>query len=134
MTPEAIKKVHGILNQYVEDPNQLAKWFGMYMTRPKYQEEESSGPSYSLEDLRVHVSGGGVLFRNEGSRYAYQERGQEFWLFVDGRCYPCCGSQADLVKTLCAERTIGPALGLQSEDHLQLLLDLLNHGSLYLSD
>lgn len=134
MTPEALKKVHGIVNQYVEDTDQLAEWFGRYMTRPKYQEEETSSHSYDLEDLRTHLAAGGRLIRNEGSRYAYQERGQKFWLFVDGRCYSCSKTQADLVKALCAERTIGPALCLQSEDHLQLLVDLLNHGSLYLPD
>ncbi len=39
----------------------------------------------------------------------------------------------DLVKILCAERTFSN-LCEQSEERDSLLLDLLNHGSLYLSD
>ena len=134
MTPDAIKKVHAIVNQYLEGPDQLADWFGRYMTRSKYPEQETSSHLYDLKELRAHLLASGTLLRNEGSRYAYQERGQELWLFVDGRRFTCRHTHARLVKTLCAERTIKPDLSLQSEDHLQLLLDLLNHGSLYLSD
>jgi len=134
MTPAALNKIHRILSQYVEDKAILAEWFGRYMTEPKYRESETNSETYRLEDLRKHVSAGGILKRNEGSRFTFQEHGREFWLFVDGRCYHCPETQTDLVKKLCAERTLDPDMCLQTEGHLNLLLDLLNHGSLYLSD
>ncbi len=72
--------------------------------------------------------------RNEGSRFAFQEHGKNLWLFFDGRQYTCRESLADLVKTLCAERIIGSDQFGSSEDHDALVLDLLNQGSLYLSE
>ena len=47
----------------------------------------------------------GQLIKNEGSRFAFQEYGKNFWLFVDGRQYTCSEAAGELVKTLCAERT-----------------------------
>ncbi|MDH5564981.1 MAG: cupin domain-containing protein [Nitrospirota bacterium] len=134
ITAEAVKKVQKILTQYVEDYDKLAQWFGCYMTAPKYQEEEPAQEEYHLEDVRRHLASGGRLFRNEGSRFAFQEHGENLWLFVDGRQYICTALMTDLVKTLCAERMIGSNLCVPSEGHDSLLLDLLTHGSLYLSD
>jgi 50S ribosomal protein L16 3-hydroxylase len=129
-----VKKVQKILSQYVEDYDKLAQWFGCYMTAPKYQEEEPAQEEYRLEDVRHHLASGGRLIRNEGSRFAFQEHGENLWLFVDGRQYICTALMTDLVKTLCAERMIGSNLCVPSEGHDSLLLDLLTHGSLYLSD
>jgi 50S ribosomal protein L16 3-hydroxylase len=133
ITPEAVKKVQKILTQYVEDQDSLAQWFGRYMTAPKYLDEETEQEEHRLEDVRQHLAAGGTLIRNEGSRFAFQEHGKGLWLFVDGRQYTCGEAVTDLVKTLCAERTFSNICG-QSEEHDSLLLDLLNHGSLYLSD
>ena len=134
ITSEAVNKVERIFTQYVEDHEKLAQWFGCYMTTPKYQEEEPTQEEYRLADVRNHLAAGGTLIRNEGSRFAFQEHGKNVWLFVDGRQYTCSARMADLVKTLCAERMIGSDLCVSSEGHDSLVLDLLSHGSLYLSD
>jgi len=55
------------------------------------------------------------------------------WLFVDGRQYICGELIADLAKALCSQRMIGADLYVLSEGHDSLILDLLNHGNLYLS-
>jgi len=133
ITSEAVKKVQKILTQYVEDQDNLAQWFGRYMTSPKYLDEEPTLEEHRLEDVRQHLAAGGTLVKNEGSRFAFQEHGGNLWLFVDGRQYTCCEAVTELVKTLCAERTFSNLCG-QSEEHDSLLLDLLNNGSLYLSD
>jgi 50S ribosomal protein L16 3-hydroxylase len=134
MTAEALEAVHRILRQYVDDQDLLAEWFGRFMTMPKYQEEETEVDTYRLEDVRAYASAGKLLTRNEGSRFAFQEHGRETWLFVDGRRYPCGEAQADLVRKLCADLTVDPETFSHIEDNLQLLVDLLNHGSLYLPD
>jgi 50S ribosomal protein L16 3-hydroxylase len=133
ITSEAVKKVQKILTQYVEDQDSLAQWFGRYMTSPKYLDEEPTQEEHRLGDVRQHLAAGGKLIRNEGSRFAFQEHGKNFWLFVDGRQYTCSEALTELVETLCAERTFFNICG-QAEEHDSLLLDLLNHGSLYLSD
>ena len=133
ITSEAVKKVQKILTQYVEDQNSLAQWFGRYMTSPKYLDEEPTLEEHRLVDVHNHLAAGGKLIRNEGSRFAFQEHGEKFWLFVDGRQYIFSENLAELVKILCAERTFSNLFG-QSEEHDSLIVDLLNHGSLYLSD
>ncbi|MGP0593902.1 JmjC domain-containing protein [Nitrospira sp. T9] len=133
ITSEAVRKVQRIFTRYVEDEAQLAQWFGCYMTSPKYQDEETTPEEHRPEDVRTHLLEGGKLVRNEGSRFAFHEHGQNIWLFVDGRQYTCSGLMTDLVKTLCAERQIGSEHYVSSEGHDSLLLDLLSHGSLYLS-
>ncbi len=134
LTAEALQTAHRILRRYVDDQDRLADWFGRYMTVPKYQQEESDVETYGLQDVRRHASAGRLLARNEGSRFAFQEHGSEIWLFVDGRRYTCPDIQTALVKTLCADLTIDPAAFLHTEGNLQLLVDLLNHGSLYLAE
>ena len=133
ITSEAVQNVQKILTQYVEDRNSLAQWFGRYMTSPKYQDEETTLEEHRLDDVRQHLAAGGTLIRNEGSRFAFQEHEKNLWLFVDGRQYTCSESVVDLVKTLCVERTFSDFCG-ESEEHDSLVLDLLNHGSLYLSE
>ncbi len=104
------------------------------MTSPKYQDEEATPKEHGLEDVRTHLAEGGKLVRNEGSRFAFHEHGKNIWLFVDGRQYTCSWVMSDLVKTLCAGRQIGSDQYVWSEGHDSLLLDLLSHGSVYLSD
>ncbi|GJL65987.1 MAG: cupin [Nitrospirales bacterium] len=132
LPPESVEKVHHILKQYLEDKDLLAEWFGRFITAPKYPEEESEPEAYRLDDLRAHMANGGLLKRNEGSRMVFQERECEVALFVDGRHRRCSIAQVDLVKILCAKLTIDPCEYDQSDAALQLLVDLLNQGSLYL--
>lgn len=131
MTAGALQAVHRILRQYADDPDLLAEWFGRYMTLPKYQEEGPDVEMYDLEDVRARVSAGKRLMRNEGSRFAFQEHGREIWLFVDGRRYQGSGVEADLVRILCANLILDPEAFSHMEGNLQLLVDLLNRGSLY---
>ncbi len=133
ITSEAVKNVQKILRQYVEDHDSLAQWFGRYMTSPKYADDETTKEAYVLEDVHTHFASGGTFIKNEGSRFAYQEQGKYLWLFVDGRRYTCSEAMTDLVQTLCAERTLSNVCR-QSEEHDSLILDLLNQGSVYLSE
>lgn len=134
ITPAALDKAQEILRLYVEDKEKVAEWFGRSVTIPKYREEEPTQETYSLDDLRAHLSGGGVICRNEGSRFAFQEQETEIWLFVDGRFFRRSRTQADLIKILCAKREIGPEQLPKADEDLSLLLDLLNHGNLYFPD
>ena len=104
------------------------------MTSSKYLDEETAHEEYCLEDVRTHLSAGRKLLRNEEDCPAFQEYGKKLWLFVDGRQYTYNDSVTEQVKTLCPERIITPEVCVALEGHDSLLLDLLNHGSVYLSD
>ncbi len=133
MTPDAVKNVQKILSHYIDDFENVAQWFGRYMTAPKYHDDETNHEHHDLPEVRQYLRTGRKLIKNEGSRYAFQEHGMNWWLFVDGRHYTCHESMADLVQALCTERTFSDVLG-HTEEQDSLILDLLNHGSLYLSD
>ncbi len=133
ITPAAVKKIQNILTEYVKDQDRLSEWFGCYITAPKYQDEDSTKEEYCIEDVQQSLAEGGMLTKNEGSRFAFQDHGKSLWLFVDGRQYACSPTMVDLVKTLCAERTFRLGFG-QSEEQDSLILDLLNMGSLYITD
>ena len=132
LTPEALENVHQIVRQHLEDKDVLTDWFGRFITAQKYPDEESTLQVVQLEDLRAHIVAGGILQRNEGSKFAFHERDHELFLFADGHQYQCSSDQAELVYLLCANLTINPHSYHQSDVHLQLLVDLLNQESLYL--
>lgn len=132
--PEALEQVYQILRQYVDDSQNLAKWFGQYMTSPKYPEIESLPEPIDTQYVNEYLAEGRKLLRNEGSRFAYVEQSGNCWLFVDGRVYDCEGEQVDLVKHVCAVRTLDPAVWMNSEANKNLILDLLGYESLYWSD
>ncbi|MDT7044053.1 cupin domain-containing protein [Candidatus Nitronereus thalassa] len=134
ISPEAINQAHQILRQYIEDKDKVAEWFGRSVTIPKYQEEEPTREMYSLKDLQTHLSGGEALLRNEGSRFAFQEHGEEILVFVDGRCFRRPRSQADFVASICAQRVIRFTHLSNTKEDLPFLLELVNHGSLYFPD
>ncbi|WP_447968694.1 JmjC domain-containing protein [Nitrospira sp. M1] len=131
VTPDALQNVHRIVKQYLEDKDLLAEWFGRFITAQKYPDETNVSAVYRLEDLRAHIAKGGMLKRNEGTRMVFQDRGPVVWLFVDAHRYECGRHQAELVHALCTDLTINPGQYQQSDEHLQLLVDLLNQGSLY---
>jgi len=131
ITPAALKKAQNILRQYVEDNEKIAEWFGRSVTIPKYDEEPTSSEFQNLNELRTRLSEHGMLVRNEGSRFAYQEHGPEVWFFADGHCHRCSRDQSDLVKQLCAERLLDAKKFVDSDDDLRVLQNLLDQGSLY---
>lgn len=137
--PEVIERVRAALLARLDDRDSLAAWFGRHVTEPKSDTlldppEEEIGP----DGVRRALADGATLCRNEGSRFAYQERrGGGMRLFVDGVGYLCAGAAADLARLLCAETELPAARlkGLATDAHvLALLGDLVDRGSLYLDD
>ncbi len=134
ISSEALEQVHRILRQYVDDRPKVSCWFGQFMTSPKYPEFEHATPASDAENFRRRLEEGKALFRNEGSRFAFYERDDERWFFVDGRTYSWDAEQGSLIQQLCGQRTLNPATFANSEANLELLQDLVHHGSLYFPD
>ncbi len=132
--PEALEQVHRILRHYVDDSQSLAKWFGQYMTSPKYPTMELVSEAIDTHDVEKHLAEGRHLSKNEGSRFAYIEQGGNRWLFVDGRVYGCHCEQTELVKRLCEDRTLDPSLWVNVKSNKDLIVNLVLNGSLYWSD
>lgn len=137
ITPAAVERIRALIMKRLDDPDSLAAWFGKHVTEPKYEyfpipAETPLGP----EGVRRALAEGADLRRNEGSRFAFQERtGGGIRLFVDGEGFLCAGAAAELGRLLCAETYIeGDRLreSVRDAHALGLLAQLHDRGSLNL--
>ncbi len=143
ITQQALDKIQLILRKYTEDKELISQWFGRFVTTSKYQqadplESEDSENTYSIEDLKLHLASGGILLRNESSRFAFEVKGNENILFVDGSCINSGDRDSndvnELIETLCTDIELSDESFLQTDDNLNLLIELLKRGAIYLTE
>jgi 50S ribosomal protein L16 3-hydroxylase len=143
ITAQTLEKIQLILRKYTDDKELISNWFGRYITMPKYQqpepqESEESENTYSIADIKLHLASGGILVRNESSRFAFEVKGDKKILFVDGFCFDPgvedINDENKLIETLCAEIELSDESFDQSDDNLNLLLKLLQCGAIYLAE
>ncbi|MDB4806741.1 cupin domain-containing protein [Pseudomonadales bacterium] len=158
ISSQALKSIQQILSHYANDETMIGNWFGKHVTTPKYQIaddselniEDTEHEDYSLDELEHHLMNGGIIQKNESSRFAYiagenndvilsgndakPSGTANHILFVDGNQIPTHANNNALVELL------GQALMLDKNhvevtaSNMGLLLSLLNHGALYLAE
>lgn len=139
ISAQTLEKVQNILRKYTEDKESISDWFGHYITTPKYQQKndlelEETDASYDIEDLNKHLAAGGSLLRNESSRFAFRVKNNKTVLFVDGFCFDNLTYVDELIETLCVKIELNDEEFSRTEDNLNLLLQLLQRGALYLEE
>lgn len=139
ITTQTLNKIHHILRNYIDDKESINDWFGCYITTPKYgqadlMELDQDETTYSIKDLKSHLASGGVLVRNESSRFAFEVQNKKNILFVDGSRFDKLDNSNELIETLCSEIELSDESFAQSDDNLNLLLKLLQRGALYLAE
>ncbi|MFW1676348.1 JmjC domain-containing protein [Pontibacter sp. JAM-7] len=127
----AITRVQAILQHYVNEPSQVAEWFGRFMTEPKYPDQLEADDTAGLEEIETLLAEGIPCHRTEGSRFAYLQQDGGYKLFVDGNSFSCADSQAELISLLCSAEQVNPEV---TTENLNLLLALYRQGSLYFSE
>jgi 50S ribosomal protein L16 3-hydroxylase len=135
ISPAALAKVQEILNDTLNDPAQLARWFGEYMTESKQQEvayefEAIQNPEQLLEELSQIE----FLCWVEGTRYAWFAQPAGIDLFVNGQQTNCDTSIKPLVELLCHSTRIHVAdlmPQLEEPSAQQILFKLFNEGYFY---
>lgn len=128
---QAIDRVQQIIQQHLNNPDQLARWFGQSMTEPKYPELAGNDEPYSRDELHEALDQGAELLANEGSRFAFTGNDEQgVTLFADGHAFDLYAPAAiRFARQLCAR----DVLSIQADEALEtLILQLLNQGSLYL--
>jgi len=135
----ALEIIHSIITQHLYDTDTLKHWFGRYITTPKYQqlndlENSPSEDMYSLSELEHLLSANACLHRNESSRFAYQANQLQHNLFVDGKLIQTDAHDNELIELLCKQSTICATNFSQCDSNLNLLLELLNRGALYITE
>jgi 50S ribosomal protein L16 3-hydroxylase len=102
---------------------------GRYLTRPKphLEPEEQSGTAKQLERRLLR---GERLVRRLGARLARVERGEELWLFADGRQFRLARAQAAWVTALTSGQALGAEFVREQPAALSCILGLFRQGTL----
>ncbi|WP_456267813.1 cupin domain-containing protein [Kushneria sp. AK178] len=112
----------------LDNPEQMAQWFGRTMTQVKYPDQLMPPLTPADEEtLRGALSDGDQLAPAPGSRLAWHPHGEQATLFVDGDGYSC---SPELAGHLCGARAIDQEV-LAIEGAGALLTTLINRGSLH---
>jgi 50S ribosomal protein L16 3-hydroxylase len=126
---DAFNKVRDIFESYLKEPGLLEDWFGQYMTEPKYPElmqPDDEAEPISPKELQEYLDNGGLLFRAEGSRFAYrQKQVKNYVLFVNGVSCEVHAHEGDFVRAICDNEAIGSDF-IKSTETLEIAAELLN--------
>ncbi|WP_043513533.1 ribosomal protein uL16 3-hydroxylase [Halomonas sp. BC04] len=123
----AVARMRALILDTLDDPAQLAQWFGRVMTQPKYVDQlvPNEEPT-QVEELVAALQEGEELVRSPGSRFAWRKDGDRTTLFVDGDGIDC---PLPLARALADITPIGADL-LELEGAADLLVALVDAGSL----
>lgn len=133
---QVIADLHQWLLQKVNDTDAIARWFGSFVTSPRYENLRFPQPT-SKTGLKAGVSGGKGLARDSHARLAFLRQESETHLFADGHRYRMTNELMPLASRLCDAQFIEAAFlapWLKNNEALDLLLALVNSGSLVLTD
>lgn len=123
----SLARMRKLILDTLDNPNQLAQWFGRAMTQPKYVDQliPAEHPT-DVEALVAELQAGEVLVHSLGSRFAWRDLGNgNATLFVDGDAIECALSLAQAVAAAQLDADI-----LEHEEAARLLGALLDAGSL----
>ncbi|WP_189518926.1 cupin domain-containing protein [Kushneria pakistanensis] len=124
----AMARVRRQMLAALDNPEQMAQWFGRTMTQVKYPDQLMPPITPANEEtLRSALLEGDLLEPAPGSRLAWHPCKDQAALFVDGDGYTCSTA---LAKRLSSARAIDQEV-LALEDAATLLVTLVNRGSLH---
>lgn len=133
ISTQTINKIQNILKNYSEDKQLITEWFGKYASTPKYREaHEPLNDRYSMDQLTAYLKSDKPLIKNESSRFAFINNEPSHYLFIDGNCVDSHKASNALIEQLCDNNEIRLNDFPNNETNLELLLTLVNMGSLYL--
>ncbi|UYG05204.1 cupin domain-containing protein [Halomonas sp. LR3S48] len=124
----SLERMRRLILDTLDDPAQLAQWFGRVMTQPKYVDQlvPSETPT-DVDELVARLQEGEELARSPGSRFAWRALGgSRATLFVDGDGIECL---LPLATALASDTPLDAEL-LAFDGAAELLATLLDSGSL----
>ncbi|MCE8001321.1 cupin domain-containing protein [Billgrantia ethanolica] len=124
----ALERMRRLILSTLDDPNQLAQWFGRVMTQPKYVDQlvPSDTPT-DVDELVALLQEGEELLRSPGSRFAWRALDDDTaTLFADGDGIACA---LPLARAVASDEPLNAEL-LAHEGAAELLATLYDAGSL----
>ena len=97
ISAKAIDQVRHILTQHLTSEN-IAHWFGKFMTERKYIEQTEEEPmDIDADEWQSALADGQLLWRHPAARVAYHTDEKGTLLFADGEAFCCTTELAELV-------------------------------------
>jgi 50S ribosomal protein L16 3-hydroxylase len=97
ISAQAIDQVRNIIQQHLTSEN-IAHWFGKFMTERKYIEQTEEEPlDIDADEWQSALSDGQLLWRHPAARLAYHTDDKGTLLFADGEAFCCTVELAELV-------------------------------------
>lgn len=137
ITQSDLLRVQSLFRRFIDDPEQLASWFGQLMTQPKYPENDSFGDAgFGEEQGKIeYLIGEGCCFRRtEGARFAYWEDKAQLKLFVNGQSWSLSLELNALIQLLSEENEYNASQlqpYLKQPQGRELLQSLLDQDAIY---
>jgi 50S ribosomal protein L16 3-hydroxylase len=133
IAPAVLARLQAMITETMHDSEMFARWFGTYVTTPKYPELDwAPDEPVARDEVRRRLGDGETIRRNPASRFSFI-RGEagRLTLFVDGRSYECSSESAKFAERICAQDSvrIDPDQA-TSKSTRDLIRDLLLQGSL----
>ncbi|MGO1772692.1 JmjC domain-containing protein [Halomonas sp. AOP42-D1-22] len=123
----AVERMRQLIMSTLDNPTQVAQWFGRVMTQPKYVDQVVPLETPLTEAALVaQLQEGEPLYHMPGSRFAWRRDASSTTLFVDGDGHAC---STELAKRL-ADTTPLYAEDLELDGAAALITQLVNTGSL----
>lgn len=135
ITDITLNKVKDILLKNLEQPEQIKRWFGKFVTESPQSDAIYSDNDIDTAEFSELLNTYKVFYRSEFSRFAYSETEQSILLFIDGEEITVSRDLLLLVQQICDNRviqldSIKQVLGIPQA--LDLLTDLYNRSSIWL--
>ncbi|MDR9468952.1 cupin domain-containing protein [Marinospirillum sp.] len=135
----AVLRLKKLLQEVIDQPAAINEWFGRAMTQTKYPDQLLPPEQpWTQEDLAQEVAEVAadepLLAVSEGSRLAFRAGEEGRWLFADGEAWSYSAELQPWIEELCQLNTLTADFiqqSLQNKEAAQLLLALINQGSLY---
>ncbi|MGM0544289.1 MAG: JmjC domain-containing protein [Pseudomonadota bacterium] len=123
----SVERMRQLILSTLDNPQQIAQWFGRAMTQPKYVDQVvPMDPPLSESSLVAQLQEGEPLYHMPGSRFAWRSEHDATTLFADGEAYACA---EPLAKRLASTAPLHDDV-LELPGAKQLLTQLVNAGSL----
>ncbi len=139
LSEEAIDRVVDVIRESLKtDRDEIAKWFGAFITEPKmFQVPEPVEEALSTDDVVEFLDDGGYLEIHPGLTLLYRIAGAEVLLFASGNSYSLPLSELDFVRMIVESDELSYEdleVFLDSDIAQQLLVQLIKDGILLMDD
>ncbi|HIW06255.1 MAG TPA: hypothetical protein H9889_02880 [Candidatus Ignatzschineria merdigallinarum] len=139
LSDQALDRVVQVIQEgLLTNRDEIAKWFGEFMTEPKmYQSPELLEEKLSAAELVEFLDAGGALEVHPGLSLIHRQIGDSYYLFAGGKSYQLPVEQSGLIELIVNSEFLefdDVEDYLEAEETSLLIVQLLNEGVLMMEE